>query len=1015
MIPYEDLVAQLRRTYERDSGFWMLSRPESYPYKVSVRPPSFELMLKDIAGVWAWQESYEKSDLAPFLLYEKRRARNGFGKHKMLAKVCFRTRYDFEHWIAPNMCPSNQHPDYRLVEKAHLAADYVRNKPQVQTLAEKLRTNRAAMTESELYAVRTEPLFINMHTVPVQGADSSVRGTVILAGIDRLLHGDETEYVTADMVNQRFTDCRRAQLAAFRYALGLDDSTNCLDYIKERPHALVGGAVQVMPALLELPPVSSLDPATHERMGAAAHYSYNISQDKLAAAARRSQELGVFDVPPPEFAMFGIVTSKLHYIVNQHEVNTNIYAAPSMSDGPHLDKWDSFSLLNFAAGVRPDDPEYGKFKDVTAAVEPDFFMSDEDWSAMNRPTDRFEFLPQPGSFAALDEIWSRTKVPLYPKLAADSPEFERRMGGMKLFIESHPRLVAQLGREFLVAMQLVDYMACLKRPIDLFCRQLALPHMDTKFIERHHSMLHELFGMCIGDSYPPPKNIWELPDLPDEVLPKPRATAVAPTEDGYEAVRADQPAEIAAPSSAPAAVNSAIDEAPLVPENSSLTAKEQKVERASPQQTGSDATWAADSQEVSLGARLSAEGNEVALERSPSETHDALLAAEGIAVAAEDGPSAPADAATEPEAQQLDLLAQLDASLAENEPNHEIVARPEAASNAASAEPDAASATTAEPEDTAAGLSEDVLGLSAIGSGSGAEFHSTVLESAFGAGWQNLDPGFHSIVPEVEPQVLKSGGPRNTVEEGYFDALTIAQARTGRPMRRGFRGFLQRWSFRDKPDMVRVRVLDPALLYGWFGTGLHGTLDLSLELDALKQLKGPFQHVIICENEVSCLALPHITNTIALFGSGYAALLLATVPFMHTHDIIYWGDIDTHGFDILNHLRSALMEVRLEVTRRRFGSADPDFSYRDLNVRSMFMDQATFMCYRHLCSHEDKLVVRPMPALTKAELECYEDLISHKHGSKLRLEQEYIPYEEVLAKLEVMLPEETIVAPAHIK
>ena len=109
------------------------------------------------------------------------------------------------------------------------------------------------------------------------------------------------------------------------------------------------------------------------------------------------------------------------------------------------------------------------------------------------------------------------------------------------------------------------------------------------------------------------------------------------------------------------------------------------------------------------------------------------------------------------------------------------------------------------------------------------------------------------------------------------------------------------------------------------------------------------------------------------------------------------------------------MEVRLEVTRRRFGSADPDFSYRDLNVRSMFMDQATFMSYRHLCSHEDKLVVRPMPALTKAELECYEDLISHKHGSKLRLEQEYIPYEEVLAKLEVMLPEETIVAPAHIK
>ena len=136
MIRYKDLVAQLRRTYERDNGFLLLSRPESYPYKVSVRAPNFDYMIDHLSEVRAWQEEYEKSDLAPFLLYEKRRGKNGFGQHRMLAKVCFASRYDFEHWIAPEKCPIKHRHDYILIEKAHQVADYVRNKPQVQTLAE---------------------------------------------------------------------------------------------------------------------------------------------------------------------------------------------------------------------------------------------------------------------------------------------------------------------------------------------------------------------------------------------------------------------------------------------------------------------------------------------------------------------------------------------------------------------------------------------------------------------------------------------------------------------------------------------------------------------------------------------------------------------------------------------------------------------------------------------------------------------------------------------------------------
>ena len=801
MIRYKDLVAQLRRTYERDNGFLLLSRPESYPYKVSVRAPNFDYMIDHLSEVRAWQEEYEKSDLAPFLLYEKRRGKNGFGQHRMLAKVCFASRYDFEHWIAPEKCPIKHRHDYILIEKAHQVADYVRNKPQVQTLAEKLRTNRAAMTESELYAVRTEPLFINMHTVPIEGADSSVRGTVILAGIDRLLHGHEGEYLTADIVNERYIECRQAQVTAFRYALAEAEGVDCLDRVRPAT-ALVGGQVKIMPAVAAAPKD--------------ALYCYDIKPDKLVEAARRAYAQGNILVPPPEFAMFGLATAKIHYVINHHKVSPTLFTASSGSVADTQDQWDVYSASNLKAGVRADDPDYGM------VVEPDMFMTDEEWTAYNRGTDRFAFEAVAGSFAALDEIRAGIKKPFYPKLAANSPEFARRCAGLEAFMLEHPRKAAEMARDFLLAVQLVDYMAALKRPLELYCRQLALPHMDSKFIERNYAVLDELFSLCLGDLYPVPEEVFELPNLPDSVLPLPPRSEC-------------------------------------------------------------DLTW------------------------------------------------------SDPKSgQQLDLLAQ-------------------------------------------------------------------------------LEPG----VPQVEPQVLKVGGPCESAPSGSgrLRALNIdpeLQAALRMP-KRGFRGFLQRWTFKDKPDMVRVRLLDPSLLSGFFMPGYERPIELSLELSALKELDGPFKHVIICENEVSCLALPRISNTIALFGSGYAALMLAFVPFMHTRDIIYWGDIDTHGFDILNRLRQSLLEVRLELTLQRYGSYHPDFSCKDLNVRSMFMDQITLLSYQDNWVTEDKTVVRPMPALRRAELECYEDLISNKHGRNLRLEQEYIPFAQVLAKLHELLPEETIIAPEHFQ
>lgn len=780
------MVAQLKRLYERESGFLELSRHDSYPYMISVRAPSFAYMIEHLAEVKKWQEEYEESDLAPFLVYEKRKARATFGPHKMLAKICFNSRFAFEHWIAPDKCQYERSKYYRLLEKAHFAADYVRHKPYVQTLAEKLRTNRSAMTESELFAVRTEPLFIDLHTVPIEGSCAETRGTVLLAGADRLLHGKQGDYLTADLVNERAQESRAAQSAAFNYAITdgpahevMPNSAKLVD--EKNGLRVIGGSAVSMPDP-QKESMSQLDtPEGKEQwLGAAAHHSYHVSHQDLTKAALAAIDEGNLNIPPPPFAIFGIATSKIHYV--DHTLKGGVMTIKPWQERfkvvdarqREADKLkaqertyvEDFELVNPLKPKRP---------------EPDFFMSDSDWAAYFDSANPLDFGSIPGSFAALDEIKLKIKRPLYPGLSCESSVFSQRLLGLESFIALNPRQVATMAGDFLLAVQLIDYLAVYPQKYELYCRQLALPQMDSKFIERNYSVLHELCSLCLGEFYPKEEHKFKLPDLPEAILPKP-LTAVAQAE-------------------------------------------------------------------------------------------------------------------------------------------------------------------------------------------------------VLGKGWINFN---------------------------LSDAL---QEHGVIQPRRGFKGFLQRWGFKDKPDLVRMRLLDPSLGHGLLKSSFNRPVELSLELEAIDELSGSFQHVIVCENESSFLALPQISNTIAIFGSGYAALMLAFGAFMHVHNVIYWGDIDTHGFDILNRLRLSLMEVRLMVTKQRYGSYNPDFTYRDLKVRSMFMDKHTLLSLKPFWVKENKNVVQPMVALSHEELDCYEDLIAHKYGSCLRLEQEYIPYHLVLAKLQELLPQETITAP----
>lgn len=85
--------------------------------------------------------------------------------------------------------------------------------------------------------------------------------------------------------------------------------------------------------------------------------------------------------------------------------------------------------------------------------------------------------------------------------------------------------------------------------------------------------------------------------------------------------------------------------------------------------------------------------------------------------------------------------------------------------------------------------------------------------------------------------------------------------------------------------------------------------------------------------------------------------------------MLYWGDLDTHGFAILNRVRAHLPFVR-----------------------SILMDRAT------LFAHEDRWGMEERP--TSASLSRLDaDLVTDRHGSSVRLEQERIDWEWVAKRL----------------
>ncbi|RTL34686.1 MAG: hypothetical protein EKK49_08320, partial [Rhodocyclaceae bacterium] len=189
----------------------------------------------------------------------------------------------------------------------------------------------------------------------------------------------------------------------------------------------------------------------------------------------------------------------------------------------------------------------------------------------------------------------------------------------------------------------------------------------------------------------------------------------------------------------------------------------------------------------------------------------------------------------------------------------------------------------------------------------------------------------------------------------------------------GVAQFARRYGFLDKPLRLRFRLLDPALPSL---PGCNGLPDITLDAASFARLALPVRRVFITENETNFLAFPPAAKAIIVFGAGYGWDALAPATWLQDCNVYYWGDVDTHGFAILDQLRQYLP-----------------------HAASFLMNSETLLAHRPHWGKEPAPTQRELPRLTAEEATLYDALRFDHLQPGLRLEQEHVSYRWLSDKL----------------
>ena len=134
--------------------------------------------------------------------------------------------------------------------------------------------------------------------------------------------------------------------------------------------------------------------------------------------------------------------------------------------------------------------------------------------------------------------------------------------------------------------------------------------------------------------------------------------------------------------------------------------------------------------------------------------------------------------------------------------------------------------------------------------------------------------------------------------------------------------------------------------------------------------------MLVIENEISYLSVEVPAGGVVIWGKGFEVDAVGRLPWLAEAEVIYWGDIDTHGFAILDRLRAWVP-----------------------HARSVLMDRDTLVAHRDRWGSEDRPATSSLTRLTASEARLYEELVTDVLGERVRLEQERIDWAWVRQRL----------------
>lgn len=178
--------------------------------------------------------------------------------------------------------------------------------------------------------------------------------------------------------------------------------------------------------------------------------------------------------------------------------------------------------------------------------------------------------------------------------------------------------------------------------------------------------------------------------------------------------------------------------------------------------------------------------------------------------------------------------------------------------------------------------------------------------------------------------------------------------------------FEKRFNLKFAEPQIRFKVLDRAIAEKFFS----GVDDIAVPISQFETLNLPIKKVLVVENKTTLyttLTLPKMNDTIAIFGSGYSVHNLKHVHWFTNLELLYWGDIDVQGFEILSQFRGYFQHTK---------SVLMDFETFEKFFENDLGTQTILITTLHLTDNEQKLY----------------DILKTNNW---RLEQEKIPFDYV--------------------